>query len=56
MWVKRALRALSFGVFKTWDNLVHLLPGVCTRSQVAKTTSVVFGQAQHFIPKQINTV
>ncbi len=34
------IRALSFGVFKTWDSLAHLLPVACTRPQVAKTASV----------------
>ncbi len=34
------LRALHFGVFKTWESLAHLLPVAYTCSQVTKTVSV----------------
>ncbi len=27
-----SVRALRFGIFKTWDSLVHLLPVLCTHS------------------------
>ncbi len=38
--LEHPLRALHFGILKTWDRLVHLFPVARTRSQVAKTASV----------------
>ncbi len=40
VWIKCVLRALHFGVFKTWESLEHLLPVACACSQVTKTVSV----------------
>ncbi len=40
VWIKCVLRALHFGIFKTWESLAHLLPFACACSQVTKTVSV----------------